>query len=141
MKNFLAAVVLLALAVGAVGTWRGWFEFSGRNENGKPQASVTVNMATFEQDRDALSKKLAEQAELLKTKTAGLREKAKNLSGDAKKKVEEQIERFTKNHESLEGKAKEIESATKDKFEAIKDSGHKALEDANKTLREHNDDR
>ena len=33
MKNLLVAVVVIAIAVGALGFWRGWFEF-GSNKKG-----------------------------------------------------------------------------------------------------------
>ncbi len=120
MSKLLAVVLLLILAVVAVGFWRGWFDFDSKKEDGKLHADFSLNKEKFKQDKENLKMKVAEKSKALKDKLASLRDKTKALSGDAKVKADKEIADLTKKHEALDAKLKDIEDSSEEKFESLK---------------------
>jgi hypothetical protein len=129
MGKFVAIVLVLLVAVGAIGFWRGWFEFQTNKQQGKVHADLSVNKDKFKQDKENLKKQIVEKSKALKDKLASLRNKAKDLSGEAKAKVDKEIEALTKKHEALEGKLKDVDEVAEDKFESLKQGFLAATED------------
>jgi hypothetical protein len=129
MGRILAVVLVLLVVVGAVGFWRGWFEFQTNKADGKVHADFSVNKEKFKQDKEILKNKLAERSKALKDKLASMRGKANTLSGDAKTKADREIEDLTKRQETLEAKLKDVDNATEDKFENLKQDVTNTLED------------
>ena len=104
MKNLLVAVVVIAVAVGALGFYRGWFEFGSNKQDDKVQANLNIDVNKFKQDKEAFKKTLSDKSRTMKDKLVSLKDKAKGLSGDAKAKAEKEIEMLTKRHETIETK-------------------------------------
>jgi hypothetical protein len=119
MKNLLWAVVIIVVLIAAVGVWRGWFEFGAKKGQGEAGANVNVNVNKFKQDKENFRKYLAEKSKAMKEKLAGLTDKAKTLSGDAKAKLEKEIEDLTKKHTNLEAKAKAVDESTEENFHGL----------------------
>jgi hypothetical protein len=131
MGKTLALVLVLLIAIGTIGFWRGWFEFQTNKAEGKVHADFSVNKEKFKQDKEILKKKVAERSKALKDKLASLRGQAKSLSGDAKAKADREIADLTKSQENLEAKLKDVEEVTEDKFENLKHDLATTLEDKN----------
>src|SRR6516164_7619211 len=110
MKNLLVVVVVLLIAVCALGFWRGWFEVGGRKDEGKAQASLKVDLNKLKEDKDHFKRALSDRAKSMKEKLASLKDKAKNATGQAKAEVENEIASLSKKHESIESKMKEVEA-------------------------------
>jgi hypothetical protein len=102
---------VLLIAVGAVGFWRGWFEVQANKQDGKVHADFSVNKDKFKQDKENLKKQVVEKSKVLKDKLASSRDKAKDLSGEAKAKAEKEIEALSKKQLALEAKLKDVEEA------------------------------
>jgi hypothetical protein len=54
MKKLLVVLVVLVIAVPAVGFWRGWFTFDTAKDDGKLHLELTVNKEKFKQDKEKL---------------------------------------------------------------------------------------
>lgn len=126
MKNFLVFIVVVAVAIGAVGYYRGWFTVA--KEDGREQ--VQVDKSKFEHDKKAVSKKVGEEAKTLKEKLDHLFEKSKGLTADEQKELDE----LKKKHERLEQQVKTLEESGEDKFQGIKDDLEKSLADVQKKI-------
>ncbi len=124
MKKLLVVVLVLAVAVGVVGYWRGWFNFS--------REGVQVDAEKFKKDREAFSKTVGEKAKVVKNKFASLWKKSEGLTGDEKKELAE----LEKKHERLEKQLKELGDVGEDKFESIKQDLSKNLEEVEKKMQE-----
>jgi predicted nucleic acid-binding Zn-ribbon protein len=122
VKGFVAFVVVLALIVVALGFWRNWFEFGTKKEDGKVHANLDVNLNKFKADKEAFKKLLGDKAKSVKEDLTSLKNKAKDLTGEAKAKVEREIDSLTKRHEHIENKMTEIEESTEEKFKDLKNS-------------------
>lgn len=132
MKNFLIFVFVLAVAVGALGYWRGWFSVS--KEDGK--MSVQVHSEKFKQDSAAFSKSVSEKAKVMKGQLANLWEKAKGLTGDNKAQVEKELAELEKKQNRLEKQLQELNEAGEDKFETLKQDLSKSLEETEQKITE-----
>jgi hypothetical protein len=122
MKGLLVALVVVVVAVCALGFWQGWFEVGGRKDEGKAQASLKVDLKKFKEDKDHFKRALGDKAKSMKEKLVGLKDKAKHATGEAKAAVEKEIASLTKKHESIESKMKEVEDSTDQNFEGLKKS-------------------
>ncbi|HLN26928.1 MAG TPA: hypothetical protein VK395_04245 [Gemmataceae bacterium] len=129
MKNLLVLVVLVAIVVLGVGLWRGWFDFGGKKEGDQVKANLNVNLTKFKQDKEEFQKILNEKSGGMKKKLAKLKDKAKDLTGDAKVKTEKEIEGLSKKHLDLQSKMKDLEEATEEKLQGLKSSIMKEFED------------
>jgi len=128
MKKFLVFVLVLAVAVGALGYWRGWFSMS--------KEGVQVNAEKFKEDKAAFSKTVGEKTTALKDKVAGLRKTSEGLTGDEKAKAEKELVELEKKHDRLEKQLQELEQAGPDKFADIKQDLSKRLEEVEKKSEE-----
>jgi predicted negative regulator of RcsB-dependent stress response len=131
MKKLLVFVLVLVVAVVAVGYWRGWFSFS---KDGK--VNVQGDSAKFEQDKEAFSKAAGEKAKSLKDQFASLRNKSEGLTGDDKAQTQKELAELEKKHERLEKQLKELDDAGQDKFESIKQDLTKSIEEVEKKIEE-----
>jgi hypothetical protein len=122
MKNIVIAVVVLAVAIVALGFWRGWFETGGKKDTENIQANLKVNLGKFKEDKDHFKKLLADKSKSMKEKLASLNDKVKNLSGDAKAKAEKEIQALTQKHETIDAKMKDVDESTEEKLESLKKS-------------------
>jgi hypothetical protein len=135
MGRILALVLILLIAVGVVGFWRGWFEFQTNKAVGKVHADFSVNKEKFQQDKEILKKKIAEKSKALKDKLASMRGKATDLSGEAKANADREIEELAKKQENLDAKLNDVDEATEEKLESLKQGLTNSLEDKNTDLR------
>ena len=103
MKRLLVFILVLAVAVGALGYWRGWFIATDEGKVG-----VQVDSAKFKEDKDAFSKTVGEKAKAMKEQLAGLWKKTEGLTGDDKAHVEKELPELEKRHERLEKQLKEL---------------------------------
>jgi hypothetical protein len=131
MKRLLILVLVLVVAVGALGYWRGWFSVTTEGKG-----DVQVDRAKFKQDKEAFSKSVGEKAKVLKDNVASLWKKAKGLTGDDKAHAEKELAELEKKHERLEKQLKELEDAGEDKFEGTKQDISKSLEEVEKKMEE-----
>ncbi len=130
MKKLLIFVVVLVVAVGALGYWRGWFSVT---KEGK--VDVQVDPVKFKQDKAAFSKTVGEKAKSMKDQVASLWKKSEKLTGDDKAHVEKELAELEKKHERIEKQLKELEDTSgPDKFEGIKQYLSKSLEEVDKKI-------
>jgi len=127
MKKLLIFVLVLAVAVGALGYWRGWFDVS--REKG-----VQVDADKFKKDREEFSKTVSEKAKVVKNKFANLWKKSEGLTGDEKVQTEKELAELEKKHERLVSQLKELEDAGQDRFESIKQDLSKTLEEVDRKM-------
>ena len=131
MKKLLVVVLVLVVAVGALGYWRGWFSVT---KEGK--VDVQVDPAKFKQDKEAFSKTVGEKAKAMKDQVASLWKKSEGLTGDDKAHAEKELGELEKKHDRLEQQIKELEDAGQDRFESIKQDLSKTLEEVEKKIEE-----
>jgi hypothetical protein len=125
MKNLLVVLVLLLVAILALGYYRGWFSVT--QEDGNVQ--VQTDSAKFKRDKALFTRLINQRAQDLKDTIAGLRQKSEGLTGDAKTQAEEEVADLEKKRERLEKQLQELESAGADKFETIKEDLGKSLQE------------
>jgi hypothetical protein len=77
MSRFLGVVLVLVLAVGALGYYRGWFSFSKTTDQGNVHIGVTVDKQKIEADEEAAKKKLKETEQEIKDKVKTSSDKSK----------------------------------------------------------------
>ncbi len=122
MKNIIVALVVIGAAILGFGFYRGWFEATVNKEDASHRAGINVNAIKFNDDKEHFKSFLAEKSKVMKEKLASLKDKSKDLTGDAKAKAQQEIDALTKNHESIESKMKEVEDATEEKLSGLKKS-------------------
>jgi chromosome segregation ATPase len=131
MKKFLVLVLVLVVALGALGYWRGWFSMT---REGK--VDVQVDPAKFKQDKEAFSKTVGEKATAMKEQVASLWTKSEALTGDEKAHAQKELAELKKKHDRLEQQLKELEGAGQDRFESLKQDLSKSLEEVEKQTQE-----
>ena len=131
MKKLLVVVLLLAVAIGALGYWRGWFSVTKEG-----QVDVQVDPAKFKKDKETFSKTAGEKAKAIKAQVASLWEKSKGLTGKDKAHAEKELAELTTKHDRLEEQIKELEDSGEDKFESLKQDLSKSLEEVEKKIEE-----
>jgi chromosome segregation ATPase len=127
MKKLLVFVLVLAVAIGALGYWRGWFSVT---KEGK--VDVQADPATFKHDKDSFSKTVGEKAKAMKGQLAGLWKKSKGLTDDDKKNLGE----LEKKRDRLEHQIEELDNAGQDNFESIKQDLSKSLAEVEQKIDE-----
>ena len=124
MRNLLIVGLVVLVAIGAVGYWRGWF-------------SVTKEgAAKYEEDKAAFSKSASEKAKAVKNRLASLWRKSEGLSGEEKAQAEKDLGELEKKHERLEKQLKELDDAGNDKFDGIKQDLSKTLAEVERKIDE-----
>ncbi len=131
MKKFLLVVLVLVVAVGALGYWREWFSVT---KEGK--VDVQVDSAKFKQDKEAFSKTVGEKAKAMKDQVASLWKKSEGLTADDKAHAQKELGELQKKHDRLEQQIKELEDAGQARFESIKQDLSKTLEEVEKKIEE-----
>jgi TolA-binding protein len=131
MKKFLVLVLVLVVAIGAFGYWRGWYSLT---KEGK--VAVEVDPAKFKQDKEAFGKTVGEKAKAMKEQVASLWTKSEQLTGDDKAHAQKELGELKKKHDRLEQQIKELEAAGQDGFESIKQDLAKSLEEVEKKTAE-----
>jgi TolA-binding protein len=129
MKKFLIVVLVLIVAVSALGYWRGWFSVT---KDGK--VDDQVDQAKLKQDKEAFSKTASEKTKSLKEQVANLWKKSEGLTGDDKAQAQKELDELTKKHERLEQQIKELDDAGPDRFESIKQDLAKNLDEVEKKI-------
>jgi hypothetical protein len=127
MKNLLFMALVLAVVIGAVGYWRGWFNVT---DHGKVE--VQVDKSNFNQDKKAFSKSVGEKASAIKAQVERLWDKSNALTGDEKAQTQKELTELKTKHDRLVQQIKELDDAGEDKFESIKKDLSRALEDVEK---------
>ena len=132
MKRFLAFVLVLVVAIGAMGYWRGWFNVS--KEPGKLE--VHVDQDKFNQDKETFNKTVREKTQAFKDQVANLWTKSEGLTGDDKARAQKELGELKQKHERLEQQLKELESAGQDKYVTLKQDLSKSLEEVEVKIEE-----
>jgi hypothetical protein len=70
MQRFLVALVLIAILVGAVGFYRGWFSFATTTENHNTNMTLKVDKDKFNEDKEKAEDKLKDIGRTVKEKVA-----------------------------------------------------------------------
>ena len=129
MKQLLVVVLVLVVAGGVVGYWRGWF---GITDRGKVE--VQTDGAKFKLDRDAFGKSVGEKARAMKEKVAGLRKKSEGLKGESGSAVQKELGDLQEKHDRLEMQLRELEEAGPDRFESLKRDLATSIEEVEKKI-------
>jgi hypothetical protein len=130
MKGVIIGLVVVLVVLVGVGFWQGWFQVEKtRTDDGKTHLGIVVDKDKFKQDKEKLKKAAGERSEALKARLAGLRHKAKGLSGADKERADKEIDDLAKKHEALEAKMKDIDEASEEKLKGLKKDISSALED------------
>ncbi|MDB5309342.1 MAG: hypothetical protein JWO38_3544 [Gemmataceae bacterium] len=129
MRKFLVVVLVLVVAGGVLGSWRGWFSVSKEGT-----VDVEVNPAKVKQDKDTFSKTVGEKAKAMKNRVVGLWEKSEGLTGDDKARAQKELGELNNQHDRIEQQIKELEVADQDRFESIKQDLSKTLGEVEKKI-------
>ena len=70
MRGFLFLLVLLALCIGGVGLYRGWFQVSTNKADDKPSVSISMDKNKIEEDKEKVKDKIQDVGHQVKDKTA-----------------------------------------------------------------------
>lgn len=124
MKKLVIFILVLLVATGGVGYWRGWFSFN--REDGSLKGHVDPEK--FKKDRIALSARI----KAIKDKVIG--QKFLSLSAEEKTSLEKEHHELEAKHEKLESQLKELNEASADKFEDIKQGLEKDLAEVEKKM-------
>jgi TolA-binding protein len=131
MLRLLVVILVLLVAVGALGYWRGWYSLT---EEGN--VDVQVDREKVEEDSEAFSKAVGEKATLIKDQVVSLWEKTEGLTGDDKAQVQKELGELEKQHDRLVQQIRELEDASPDRFESIKQDLSETLDDVEKKTEE-----
>jgi chromosome segregation ATPase len=131
MKQLLVFVLVVVVAIGVLGYWRGWYSLSTEGK-----VDVQVNPTKFKQDKEDFSKSVGEKTKAMKAQVANLWKKTEGLKGDDKAQTEKELADLEKKHERLEKQIKDLEDSGQEKFESIKQDLSKSLEDVEKKIEE-----
>jgi chromosome segregation ATPase len=131
VKNFLVLLLVLAVGIGALGYWRGWFSVS---KNGN--VDVQVDSAKFKKDKEAFSKTVGKKTKAMKDQVASLWKKSEGLTGDDKARAQKELEELKAKHDRIEQQIKELEDAGQDRFASIKQDLSKSLDEVEKKIEE-----
>ena len=131
MLRLLVVILVLLVAVGASGYWRGWYSLT---EEGSVE--VQVDQEKIEEDSEAFSKAVGEKATMIKDQVAGLWEKTEGLMGDDKAQAQKELGELEKQHDRLVQQIGELRDASPDRFESIKQDLSETLDDVEKKIEE-----
>jgi DNA anti-recombination protein RmuC len=130
MKRLMILVLVLVVAVGALGYWREWFSFTKEGNH------VQTDAAKFKQDKEDFSKSVGDKAKAMKDQLASLWKKSEGLTGTGKDHAQKELEELKKKHDRLEQQLKELEDAGQDRFGSIKQDLSKSLDEVEKKIAE-----
>jgi Skp family chaperone for outer membrane proteins len=131
MKNLLLPVLLgLALNVSAAEKREEGVPPKTGSADVRKEAGEAIDAATAKarQERDEFVGKAQKELAELKKKMAELRKKAKKLSGEAKAKLDRQIQNLEPELKAAEQKLADLKSATGEKWEELKSGVSRAID-------------
>lgn len=131
MRKFLVVVLVVIVAVGALGYWRGWFSVTRAGK-----VDVQVDSAKFKQDKEEFSKTVGAKAQAMKGQIANLWKNAEGLTGDEKDQAKNELGELQKKHDRLEQQIKELDDAGAGKFESIRQDLSKTLAEVERHIEE-----
>jgi TolA-binding protein len=131
VKKLLISLLVVVVAVGVLGYWRGWFSVTKEGN-----VAVQVDSTKLKQDKDEFGKTVGEKAKVMKDQVANLWKKTEGLTGDDKAHAKQELAELEKKHERLEKQIKDLEDSGQDKFESIKQDLSKNLEEVEKKIEE-----
>lgn len=123
MKRLLIFIVVVLVAVGALGYYRGWFTVD------KEAHQVHVDADKFKKDRDEFTKAVSERAKKMKDAVAGLWSKSKGLTDADKTGAEKELKALEEKHDRIEQQLKELERTGEQNFQGLQEDLNKALTD------------
>lgn len=131
MKRLLVVVLVLGVALGALGYWRGWFSLTTAGK-----VDVQVNSAKFKQDKDEFSKTVGVKAQAMKGQITNLWKNVEGLTGDEKDQAQKELGDLEKKHDRLEQQIKEVDDAGPGRFESIRQDLSNTLAEVEKHIEE-----
>ena len=131
MKRFLVFLLVLIVAAGALGYWRGWFSLTREG-----QVDVQVDPAKFKQDKGAFNKTVSKKAKATKDQIVNLWKKSEELKGDEKAHAQKELADLGIKHDRLEQQLKELDDAGHGRFESIRQDLSKTLDEVEKKIEE-----
>ncbi len=129
MMKFLGFLFLVALAVGGYGYWKGWFEVSKDQANGKTKFGVTIDNDAMSRDLDTMTKWAHEKLDKLDQKIAELRNKASKASAESKQSLEKEIRALEAQKGSAAESLRELKTSTQEKAAELKKKLEQTLSD------------
>lgn len=129
MLRLIGILLVLAVAVAAMGYWRGWFSMTNEGS-----VEVQVDREKVQEDKEAFRKAVSEQTQALKDQLAGLWEETEALSGDEKTQAQTELAVLKEKQDRLEQQILELEQASQDSFEGIKQDLTKTLEEVEEKI-------
>jgi len=131
MRRFLVVALVLVVAAGALGYWRGWLSLT---KAGK--VDVQVDSAKFKQDKEEFRKVVGQKAKGMKGQIARLWENVEGLAGDEKDQAQKELVELEKKHDRLQQQIKELDDAGPGRFESIRQDLSNTLEEVEKHIEE-----
>ncbi len=132
MRNLIVFILVLAVIVGIVGYYQGWFTVN--ETDGK--TNLQFDKAKFRADRDAFEKTASEKMRVFGDNIANLFKKSEKLKGDEKEGVQAELRELKKTHDRLEKQIQDLGNAAEPKFESIKHDLSSRLEEVDKKIEE-----
>jgi len=130
MKRLLILILVLAVAVGVLGYWRGWFSVN------KEDNSVQTDPAKFKQDKEAFSQSVGKKAKAMKDEIDSLWTKSEGATTANKGAVQKELGELKQKHERLVQQIKELEDAGQDRFVSIKKDLEETLAAVDEKIKE-----
>jgi hypothetical protein len=81
MRGFLVVMVLLAVGVGVLGFYQGWFRLSTDTTDHQSNVTVTVDQDKFQKDKEKAQEKVHDLGHKAKEKTGDRTEKGNESDG------------------------------------------------------------
>jgi len=131
MKRFLVFLLVLVVAAGVLGYWRGWFSLTREG-----QVDVQVDQAKFKRDKEAFNKTVGMKAKAAKDQIVSLWNKSEGLTGDEKAHAHKELADLERKHERLEQQIKELDDAGRGRFESIRQDLSNTLDEVEKKIEE-----
>lgn len=126
MKRLVIFLLVVLVAVGALGYWRGWFTM------GDDGRHVQVDAEKFKKDKEAFTRTVSEKAKAMKGMVANLWKKSKTLTDADKTGAEKELKALEEKHDRIEQQLKDLERTGEQNFQSLKDDLNKAMEDIEK---------
>ncbi|MFO0820523.1 MAG: hypothetical protein U1A77_21430 [Pirellulales bacterium] len=105
MRRFLIAVVVLAIAMGAIDYGRGWFSLTKEDS-----LDLQVDADNSPHDRTAFRNAFSEQLRSTKDKLATLRKQTERLTSDDRSLIQQQLDDLAEEYDRLEKQINELGS-------------------------------
>jgi hypothetical protein len=124
MKNFVILLLVVAVAAGGLGYYRGWFSVTNDGKVG-----VQVDAAKFKQDKEAFTKSVSTKTKAMKEQVTHLWTKSEGLTGDEKAHAQKELSELKLQHDRIESRLRELDEVGESNFDTTR-------QDLNRTLDE-----